>query len=174
MLDAPEPDRTVAVLTFALHPLVREVVAHTIPATDRTRYLAASTKQLLTTADEIGAAGRSGWATAPLLVPHLVQLLAATMTNEPDKLVPVRDRLDQVAALLQDAGNFVAELPLRDAVLAAEDSSLGSDHPDTLASRGNLANAYQAAGRTTEAIPLHERTLADPRSRSSAPTTPTP
>ena len=80
------------------------------------------------------------------------------MTDEPDKLVPVRDRLDQVAALLQDAGNFVAELPLRDAVLAAEDSSLGSDHPDTLASRGNLANAYQAAG----APPGHPAPRTDP------------
>jgi len=30
---------------------------------------------------------------------------------------------------------------------------LGADHPNTL-SRGNLASAYQAAGRTAEAIPL--------------------
>ena len=38
---------------------------------------------------------------------------------------------------------------------------LGPDHPDTLASRNNLANAYQEAGRAAEAIPLHEQTLAD-------------
>ena len=38
---------------------------------------------------------------------------------------------------------------------------LGPDHPDTLASRNNLAAAYQAAGRAAEAIALHERTLAD-------------
>jgi transposase len=38
---------------------------------------------------------------------------------------------------------------------------LGDTHPDTLASRGNLASAYQAAGRLAEAIPLYERTLAD-------------
>ena len=38
---------------------------------------------------------------------------------------------------------------------------LGPDHPDTLSSRNNLAAAYQAAGRAAEAIPLHERTLAD-------------
>jgi len=37
---------------------------------------------------------------------------------------------------------------------------LGPDHPDTLTSRNNLANAYQAAGRAAEAIPLHEQTLA--------------
>jgi hypothetical protein len=38
---------------------------------------------------------------------------------------------------------------------------LGPDHPDTMKSRNNLANAYQSAGRAAEAIPLHERTLAD-------------
>jgi tetratricopeptide (TPR) repeat protein len=38
---------------------------------------------------------------------------------------------------------------------------LGADHPDTLASRSNLAVAYRAAGRTAEAIPLFQRTLAD-------------
>jgi hypothetical protein len=37
---------------------------------------------------------------------------------------------------------------------------LGADHPDTLSSRNNLANAYVAAGRAAEAIPLHEQTLA--------------
>ena len=40
---------------------------------------------------------------------------------------------------------------------------LGADHPDTLASRNNLAAAYLAAGRAAEAIPLHEQTLADLR-----------
>ncbi|SNR81940.1 Tetratricopeptide repeat-containing protein, partial [Geodermatophilus saharensis] len=38
---------------------------------------------------------------------------------------------------------------------------LGPDHPDTLASRGNLAVAYVNAGRMTEALPLLERTLTD-------------
>jgi hypothetical protein len=37
---------------------------------------------------------------------------------------------------------------------------LGPDHPETLGSRNNLANSYQAAGRTSEAITLHEQTLA--------------
>ena len=38
---------------------------------------------------------------------------------------------------------------------------LGADHPDTLASRNNLALAYRDAGRTAEAITLFEQTLAD-------------
>src|SRR5512146_721249 len=53
------------------------------------------------------------------------------------------------------------------AILAAEplvadcERMLGTDHLDTLTSRSNLAVAYQAAGRTAEAIPLYKRTLAD-------------
>ena len=39
--------------------------------------------------------------------------------------------------------------------------SWASDHPDTLATRNNLASAYLDAGRTAEAITLHEQTLAD-------------
>ena len=39
----------------------------------------------------------------------------------------------------------------------------GADHPnpDTFRSRNNRAMSYRAAGRTAEAIPLLERTLAD-------------
>ncbi|MDO5697972.1 MAG: tetratricopeptide repeat protein, partial [Dermatophilus congolensis] len=35
------------------------------------------------------------------------------------------------------------------------------DHPDTLNTRNNLAIAYRAAGRTSEAITLNEATLTD-------------
>ena len=38
---------------------------------------------------------------------------------------------------------------------------LGPDHPNALASRNNLAHAYHAGGRFTEAIALFERVLAD-------------
>ncbi len=38
--------------------------------------------------------------------------------------------------------------PLHQQTLAARERLLGPDHPHTLASRNNLALAYQAAGRT--------------------------
>ena len=38
---------------------------------------------------------------------------------------------------------------------------LGPDHPDTLASRTNLAGAYESAGCLTEAITLYEQVLPD-------------
>ena len=63
---------------------------------------------------------------------------------------------------------LVAEVLLTDV-----ERVLGADYPDTLATRGNLAVAYQAAGRTAEAITLHEQNLAD-RERVPGATTPTP
>ena len=46
-------------------------------------------------------------------------------------------------------------------VLADRARVLGPDHPDTLGSRNNLANAYRAAGRIEQAIALHQQVLAD-------------
>ena len=45
-------------------------------------------------------------------------------------------------------------------VVAAVSGLLESDHPSTLGSRNNLAEAYRAASRAAAAIPLHEQTLA--------------
>jgi hypothetical protein len=49
---------------------------------------------------------------------------------------------------------------LYEQTLTDRERMLGSDHPDTLTTRNNLAIAYHAAGRTTDAIPMFERTLA--------------
>ena len=46
------------------------------------------------------------------------------------------------------------------------EAALGPDHPDTLQSCGNLADAYLNAGRTAEAIALNEATL---RAREASP-----
>ncbi len=48
-----------------------------------------------------------------------------------------------------------------DVAVEALEGLLGPDHPYTLASRNNLACAFESAGRLTEAIPLHEQVLAD-------------
>ena len=56
---------------------------------------------------------------------------------------------------------------------ADQERVLGPDHPDTLNSRNNLAIAYRAAGRTDEAITLHEQTLAA-RERVLGPDHPAP
>jgi hypothetical protein len=63
---------------------------------------------------------------------------------------------------LNDLGDSAAQaIQVGEPLLADQERALGPDHPDTLTSRNNLAEAYQDAGRAAEAIPLHERTLAD-------------
>ncbi|HZK05730.1 MAG TPA: tetratricopeptide repeat protein, partial [Actinomycetaceae bacterium] len=46
-------------------------------------------------------------------------------------------------------------MPLFEATLTDSIRVLGPDHPNTLASRNNLASAYRAAGDLGRAIPLH-------------------
>jgi len=92
-----------------------------------------------------------------------------------DQLRAVSEQ-DYSHALFSDPrfGNFfsstlwhAAELGAPQAVIALSGAVdhlgkiLGDDHPHTLASRNNLAGAYQAAGRLDEAIPLYEQVLAD-------------
>ena len=74
--------------------------------------------------------------------PDFVALLATTTRNAADLGMP------QLA------------LTLTDSVTRAGDT-LGPDRPSTLASRNNLAGAYQDAGRLDEAITLYEQTLED-------------
>jgi serine/threonine protein kinase/tetratricopeptide (TPR) repeat protein len=66
----------------------------------------------------------------------------------------------QLVHILRHRGQLDAEL-LEMAKSATEGLArvLGPDHPDALDSRGNLALAYLDAGRTAEAIALHEANL---------------
>ena len=63
--------------------------------------------------------------------------------------------------LLNRLGDGTAQsITIGEQLHAASERVLGPDHPDTLASRNNLAIAYRAAGRVGEAITLDEQTLA--------------
>jgi hypothetical protein len=53
----------------------------------------------------------------------------------------------------REAGRPAEAIPLHERTLADMEQVLGPDHPDTLRSRNNLANAYQEAGRPTGASP---------------------
>ena len=75
-------------------------------------------------------------------VPVFVSMLATTLRHATDLGMP------QLA------------LTLTESVTQAGDT-LGPDHSDTLASRNNLATAYQDAGKLDEAITLFERNLKD-------------
>ncbi len=62
---------------------------------------------------------------------------------------------------LYDLADLTRAIPLFEATLADWERVLGADHPDTLASRNNLAGIYRAAGDLGRAIPLFEAALAD-------------
>ncbi|WP_371390326.1 tetratricopeptide repeat protein [Protofrankia sp. BMG5.30] len=67
----------------------------------------------------------------------------------------------RTAVYLVEHGQPGQAIALLHRALPLAEHLLGPDHPDTLASRHNLAGAYGSAGRVEEAVRLHEETLAD-------------
>ncbi len=62
--------------------------------------------------------------------------------------------------LLYRLGDSVAQcILIGEPLLADQEHLLGPDHPNTLESRGNLAEAYRAAGQNAKAITLIEQNL---------------
>jgi len=57
------------------------------------------------------------------------------------------------------AGQLNDAIPLYQQNLASRQRILGEDHPDTIASRNNLAAAYWRAGKLTEAISNYEQAV---------------
>ncbi|MFG3041477.1 tetratricopeptide repeat protein [Streptomyces sp. NPDC048330] len=62
-------------------------------------------------------------------------------------------------AILHSQGQFSMACEVRERVAADSDARYGSDHPETLAARGNLATTYQALGRDVEALDIREEIL---------------
>jgi len=63
--------------------------------------------------------------------------------------------------LIELGDSLTQAVLLGESLVADSKRVLGADHPDTLATRNNLAIAYSDAGRTDEAIRLYEQILAD-------------
>ena len=95
---------------------------------------------------------------------HLVeQISAATSQDHSHPLFSDPDFATLLATTIRNAADLgmpQLALTLTDSVTRAGDT-LGPDHPSTLASRNNLASAYQDAGRLDEAIALYEQNLND-------------
>ena len=95
---------------------------------------------------------------------HLVeQFLSVTSQDYSHSLFSEPRVSSKLAETLHDAtslGMSQLALGLTDSVTQACDV-LGPHHPDTLASRNNLAGTYRASGRLDKAIPLYEQTLED-------------
>ncbi|MFB8064788.1 AAA family ATPase, partial [Streptomyces rubiginosohelvolus] len=125
--DAPEP-ASPAVSQLQLHPLVREVTAHTLARPEpTTAWLAALDEHLAQAVAVVaGLPGRTGWPTARLLAPHLPAHLDR---NTPHNFTTARNTLDSLADVLDAAGAASEELLLLRHVMDAESRVLGSEHP---------------------------------------------
>ena len=91
------------------------------------------------------------------------QLLSVTSQDYSQSLFSEPHVSSKLAETLQYAtslGMSQIALTLTDSVTQACDA-LGPHHPDTLASRNNLAGTYRASGRLDKAIALYEQTLED-------------
>ena len=95
---------------------------------------------------------------------HLIeQFLSVTSQDYSHSLFSEPRVSSKLAETLHDAtslGMSQLALGLTDSVTQACDV-LGPHHPDTLASRNNLAGTYRDAGRLDKAIALYEQTLGD-------------
>ena len=95
---------------------------------------------------------------------HLIeQFLSVTSQDYSQSLFSEPQVSSKLAETLHDAtslGMSQLALGLTDSVTRACDA-LGPHHPDTLASRNNLAGTYRASGRLDKAIALYEQTLED-------------
>jgi serine/threonine protein kinase/tetratricopeptide (TPR) repeat protein len=83
--------------------------------------------------------------------------IAADFADRPTIEASIRDALGESYYFLGDPAPAVRQHERARALRAA---ALGPDHPDTLASMGNLAMAYLAAGRKADAIALAQEALA--------------
>ncbi|WP_192815899.1 hypothetical protein, partial [Streptomyces sp. W007] len=142
--DSPEPS-SLAVGRLQLHPLVREVTAHTLTRPEPTNAWLTAIDDHLTRAVNAVASlpGRTGWPTARLLAPHLPAHLDRSAQNGSST---ARDTLGDLAGALNAAGAASEELLLRRRILADCERVLGPDDPETLGSRNNLTVALDSLG----------------------------
>ncbi|MGW7328136.1 tetratricopeptide repeat protein [Streptomyces sp. NPDC054840] len=99
------------------------------------------------------------WPRCRALLPHTDAL---TRHHTPDHdTADTANALDRAASYQQGQGALSPAIPAFQRALATQERVLGTDHPNTLASRNNLAYAYESAGDLGRAMSLFERTLED-------------
>jgi len=160
-----------SLLTFSLdgsavivHRLVRRVIKENLAASST---LLATCDTAATVLDGVATSLSETWhrdrAEARDVVEQVMALYESAAACPADSTLEGRMiRLRWWAvSLLGHLGDGAAQaIVIGEQLLADQERVLGADHPDTLTSRNNLANAYHDAGRAAEAITLHEQTLA--------------
>ncbi|MFI1360214.1 tetratricopeptide repeat protein [Streptomyces sp. NPDC020898] len=153
--------------TLTVHRLVQacartpdpKVPRHTPETIDHARDQAAA---LLADAFPIDVDLPETWPRCRALLPHTYAL---TYHHSPDHdTIHTAHVLDRAAAYWKGQGAVATAIPALRRALNARERVLGREHPRTLASCGNLACTFEAAGDLERAIPLHEHAL-DARER---------
>jgi tetratricopeptide (TPR) repeat protein len=168
-----------SLLTFSLdgsavtaHRLVMRVIRENLAADNTLTAVCESAARLL---DGLAESRWENWHEDRAATRDLVEQIMAL--DESAARCPPGGELDRLmlrlqvwaSGLLNRLGDSAAQsIVIGERLVAASERVLGPDHPQTLASRGNLAIAYRAVGRLDEAISLNEQTLAD-RERVQGP-----
>jgi tetratricopeptide (TPR) repeat protein len=160
-----------SLLTFSLdgsavsvHRLVMRVIRENLTATSSLAITCEAVAELL---DRMAVSMSETWHEDRPGVRDLVEQVMAlhessTASQSENDLSRRMIRLRWWAAVfLNNLGDSAAQaIVIGEPLVADQERLLGADHPDTLASRSNLAIGYRAAGRTSEAITLDEQALA--------------
>ncbi|MFC8408626.1 tetratricopeptide repeat protein [Streptomyces griseoincarnatus] len=93
------------------------------------------------------------------LLPHVIAVADSAPPRSPAS-TDTAYAYHAAAQYLYRQGRDAHSIPLRTAALAQYEQVLGHTHPEALASRNDLAGAYESAGDLRRAIPLYETTLA--------------
>ena len=109
---------------------------------DRIEYFEQQRQETHNLVEQIGAITSQSYSHPLFSDPTFVSILATTLRDATDVGMP------QLALTLTESVTQASNL-------------LGTDHPDTLSTRNNLAGAYHDAGRLDEAIPLFEQNFED-------------
>lgn len=148
---------------FVVHPLVARTFRHHDDRPARAAALKAATVSYMRAVFS-RAQDPEAWGVLSVLLPHALELTRyvdnpGELTNLTDatELLGLRTRLQIFAAA---RGEFRVAVALGRSLTDAYAQVLGQDHPDTLSSMNNLANALNAMGHTDKAGGLLEQVLA--------------
>jgi len=99
------------------------------------------------------------WSRCERLLPH-AKIAALIVENFELGSTAAAYLLHQAASYLDDRAQYAEADPLYLRVLVTYEKTLGPDHPNTAATRNNLAVLYRHLHRDAEAEPLYQRALA--------------
>ncbi|MCA1702267.1 MAG: tetratricopeptide repeat protein [Actinobacteria bacterium] len=142
--------------TVSVHRVVQATARRRAPAD-----AAGCALRLLRAQTDGDASNPARWPTLALLVPHTLAALATAQAALPAHAWDLWWVLKDLTVYHRSRGAMADAIVTGTRALDFATAHRGPDHADTLASRSNLALAYEWAGDLGRAIPLHEATLAD-------------